>query len=130
MLIVLTSNDVTGQVCGKKVSKEDLQDLTELVGLWSGEIKSGNNVYPLKVYIQRLGEELLVKIEDASLPNKQLKAAVSICAPEKYHFYGVLSNGQQFSYSPRLKDGVLTGSYQVGEVCSLNKPTFNLKRRV
>ena len=130
VLTVLASDAVTGQVCGKKLSKDDVHDIKELVGTWSGEIKSGNGVYPLSISIQPQGEELLVKIEDASLPIKKLKAAVSICSTDKYHFYGLLPSGERFSYSPRLKNGMLTGSYQIGEVCSLNKPTFNLKRRM
>jgi hypothetical protein len=121
---------VTAQFCGKKVTKQDVSTVKQLKGDWSGEIRSGEKVYTLHITIKQTGEELAVKIADGSATNKQLDATVSICAPAKFHFFGVLPDGQRFSYSPRLKDGVLTGSYQVGDVCSLNKPTFSLTRQM
>jgi hypothetical protein len=120
---------VNAQFCGKKVSKQDLAGLQELKGDWSGEIKSGEKVYTLQITIRQEAETLAANISDASAAYKQLDAAVSICAPAKFHFYGVLPDGQRFSYSPRLKNGILTGSYQVGDVCSLHKPTFSLTRQ-
>ncbi len=125
----LLTGTLTAQVCGKKVDKKDIQTVKDLSGNWTGEIKSGGNVYLLQVSIKQQGEELVAQIVDASTREK-LDAAVSICAPSKYHFSGVLPNGQAFRYSPWLKNGVLSGSYQVGEVCSLDKPTFNLTRKM
>jgi hypothetical protein len=128
-MLLITSHCLHARFCGKQLTRENTTDLENLVGEWNGEIKTGDKVYTLTISITNEKQGPVVHIFDGSSLTANITASVSICGPAKYHFYGTLANGQRFSYNPRLKDGVLSGSYQVGEVCSLNKPAFQVVKR-
>jgi hypothetical protein len=126
-LVIYTEGD--GQVCGKKLAKEHTTDIKSLVGSWSGTITSAGKSYVLTVNIRQVDGQLVAEIRDEfAAPGSSLSGQISLCASSKYHFYGTLPDGQQFSYNPRLKDGVLAGGFQVGDVCRADKPTFSLAR--
>jgi len=127
LLLFFCSANLHAQVCGKKVTPENVADLKELVGQWTGEITVAGQTYSMTATVSQNNDGLLVTIYDGS-SSKNVTTAVSICAPAKYHFYGTLPDGRSFSYSPRLNKGVLSGGYQVGDVCSLDKPKFSLTK--
>jgi hypothetical protein len=130
LILVLSGFGSNAQSCSVKAGKEEVKKLSELKGEWVGEYVENGKASPMLVKISENNGSMDVQIFNESKNQKDLKASLSVCAPGKYHFFGMLPDGQEFRYNPRLMSGELAGTFQVGAVCARDPATFKLKKKI
>jgi hypothetical protein len=117
------------QGCSIKATADQVKENKDLAGDWIGEYVENGRSYPVQISISEKNGTFTVFIQNEGMPDKNIKADLSVCGPTKFHFFGKLPNGEEFRYNPWLKNGQLEGTYQEGQICKKDAPKFSARKK-
>ncbi|OON71115.1 hypothetical protein [Hymenobacter sp. CRA2] len=114
--------------CFEKASAADVQQLRFLLGQWQGQVTEQGATRTLQLhFFERDGQIMATALQAGALVPLTLQA--SLCAPGKFHFFGLGPHGEDFRFNARQLNEGLSGTFTAGSSCGTsNKPTFALRR--
>jgi len=127
--LLVGQQQLFAQSCYQRSTAAQVILMENLKGNWQGHIESGIFQQPLSFSISDQNNQIIATIMDGSSNHPVIKAQAGFCSPGKYHFFGNLPTGEEFSYNAFLKNGSLEGNFSPGRTCSKDaKRAFFLKR--
>jgi hypothetical protein len=116
--------------CSAKATAAEVKQMQFLTGQWQGQLTEQGLPHALQLRFREQNGQIMATVQQEGqlMP---LTAQASLCAPNKFHFFGVTPTGESFRFNARLQNEQLVGSLTVGNICGgPNQPAFTLRRSV